>query len=186
MEDEVVNFFVTLILAVVTAFGPPIHGPVVLGPTHPVDGYHTWPAIDFRVPVGTPVRAVADGTIEAIGEVTDADETERRPGRWTLLELTDPAGDCQFVAYKHLSDWVSVAGDQVTEGQIIALSGSTQAPRPHLHLDCFTDADQFQNFDAQAGFRMEWCSAGKPRSGTPESLDEGDELRLWPRTPCRP
>jgi murein DD-endopeptidase MepM/ murein hydrolase activator NlpD len=79
--------------------------------------------LDFRVPSGTPVEAMNDGTVLLA-----------RPlyfeGNFVVLDH----GQGLLTIYMHLSEFKVKEGDQVKRGQVIALSGGTgRATGPHLH-----------------------------------------------------
>lgn len=80
--------------------------------------------LDFRVPTGTPVEAMNDGTVLLA-----------RPlyyeGNFVVLDH----GQGLLTIYMHLSEFKVKEGDQVKRGQVIALSGGTgRATGPHLHV----------------------------------------------------
>lgn len=99
--------------------------------------------MDFRTPVGTPVHAMASGT------VLWADWGYNLPGsgpvrKW-LFYATFP-GKLLVIqhwwgigAYAHLSEFRVRAGDTVAEGQVVALSGNTGGVDPHLHVEALVD-----------------------------------------------
>ncbi len=79
--------------------------------------------LDFRVPSGTPVEAMNDGTVLLA-----------RPlffeGNFVVLDH----GQGLLTLYLHLSEFKVKEGDQVKRGQVIGLSGGTgRATGPHLH-----------------------------------------------------
>lgn len=88
------------------------------------------PGTDYGVPTGTPVKAIADGT------VTGIIETFRGAGG-LMIFMSFPGGyNADFL---HLSRIDVVAGQEVKQGQIIGLSGgsglgSMTGYGPHLHL----------------------------------------------------
>ena len=85
-------------------------------------GYHT--GIDFAVPVGTDVLAVADGKIENAtwGSAYGTQLVQKVNGGWVI--------------YAHLSKTLVKAGDQVKHGQHIAESGNTgNSSGAHLHFE---------------------------------------------------
>lgn len=103
----------------------------------PGQGTHSWfaqpnnwqsdNAIDFSVPVGTPLVACADGKIGArIGPI-DSDDP-RMQGLRCYIELEN---DDEFY-YAHASSFAVRAGQQVIVGQVIGKSGSANGS-PHLH-----------------------------------------------------
>ncbi len=100
--------------------------------------------MDFACPVGTPVHAIADGT------VVWADWGSNLPGsgavrKWLFYAtfpgiLTVIQHDGWLSAYAHLSDnGLAPLGSQVKRGQVIALSGNTGGVDPHLHVEALVD-----------------------------------------------
>ena len=106
---------------------------------------------DIGTPIGTPVRAIAAGTVlwadwgtNLPGDETDAGYRQR----WYLYK-TFPGivvviqHDGWIGVYAHLSETPLNPGDTVTEGQQIALSGNTRAPGvtlgAHLHVEALID-----------------------------------------------
>jgi murein DD-endopeptidase MepM/ murein hydrolase activator NlpD len=80
--------------------------------------------LDFRVPSGTPVTAMNDGTVLLA-----------RPlyfeGNFVVLDH----GQGLLTLYLHLSEFKVKEGEQVKRGQEIGLSGGTgRATGPHLHV----------------------------------------------------
>jgi murein DD-endopeptidase MepM/ murein hydrolase activator NlpD len=80
--------------------------------------------LDFRVPSGTPVTAMNDGTVLLA-----------RPlyfeGNFVVIDH----GQGLLTLYLHLSEFKVKEGDQVKRGQEIGLSGGTgRATGPHLHV----------------------------------------------------
>lgn len=85
--------------------------------------HHTYPAIDIRVPVGTPTYAVRAGTVTRINDSSC--------GLGISLAGTDGA----TYNYCHLSAWSVASGTTVSPGQRIGTSGNTgNTTGPHLHL----------------------------------------------------
>ena len=85
-------------------------------------GYHT--GVDYAVPVGTDVLAVADGKI-----------TNATWGKSYGTQLVQSVDGGWFI-YAHLSSTLVKAGDKVKAGQVIAKSGNTgNSTGPHLHVE---------------------------------------------------
>jgi len=85
-------------------------------------GYHT--GVDYAVPIGTDVLAVADGTI-----------TNANWGKSYGTQLVQSVNGGWFI-YAHLSSTLVKAGDKVKAGQVIAKSGNTgNSTGPHLHVE---------------------------------------------------
>jgi murein DD-endopeptidase MepM/ murein hydrolase activator NlpD len=85
-------------------------------------GYHT--GVDFAVPQGTEVIAVADGKIENAnwGKSYGTQAVQKVAGGWVI--------------YAHLSKLDVKAGDVVKAGQKIGSSGNTgNSSGPHLHFE---------------------------------------------------
>jgi hypothetical protein len=84
-------------------------------------------AIDFAMPVGTPIYAAADGTI------TYADFGRgRNSGFGIYTKISHPDGSLSY--YAHL-DHVYVTSGNVQKGDLIGLSGNTGVSSgPHLHF----------------------------------------------------
>ena len=90
-------------------------------------GYHT--GVDYAVPEGTEVLAVADGKIEAAN-------WGKAYGTQLVQKL-----DGGFFIYAHLSKTLVKPGDKVTAGQVIAKSGNTgNSTGAHLHVELRTKA----------------------------------------------
>ena len=80
--------------------------------------------LDFRVPSGTPVEAMNDGTVLLA-----------RPlyfeGNFVVIDH----GQGLLTLYMHLSEFKVKEGEQIKRGQILGLSGGTgRATGPHLHV----------------------------------------------------
>lgn len=103
-------------------FGPRIHPPLPGDPK-----MHE--GIDFDAPLGTPVKAHANGTVSFAGF---------RYGYGQTVEI-DNGGDVT-TRYAHLADVSVKAGDSVTAGQVIGSVGSTgRSTGPHLHFELWRD-----------------------------------------------
>jgi murein DD-endopeptidase MepM/ murein hydrolase activator NlpD len=103
--------------------------------------YRPHTGMEFMNPVGTPVVAVANGTIEHSG--TDW-ETLFGPelsfyGTLVVLRLNDYTynGQAVYALYGHLSEVYYNAGDVVPAGEIVGAVGGTGAANggPHLHFE---------------------------------------------------
>jgi murein DD-endopeptidase MepM/ murein hydrolase activator NlpD len=96
-----------------------------------VSGSHS--GVDFRAAVGTPVYAVADGTIEGTGD-TDKTCYKASFGKWVFIRHDNGLA----TAYGHLSVIKAVDGQVVKKGDLIAYSGNTgHSTAPHLHLTVY-------------------------------------------------
>lgn len=101
--------------------------------------------LDFRASTGTPVQAMNNGTVVLSTE-------QWTPGQTVIIDH----GGSIFSKYNHLSERRVLAGQTVTRGQVIALSGHSggQNAPPHLHLDIIinrtaVDPEDFMRTAAQ-------------------------------------
>lgn len=93
--------------------------------------------LDITVPIGTPVYAIADGTVRGTntysGSFTDEDYGN------VIFIRTKVNGKYYSVAYAHLRDYPTKyikVGQSVKKGQLIGYAGITGGSRiPHLHID---------------------------------------------------
>ena len=94
---------------------------------HPVTGrIAPHKGVDFSMPIGTPVIAPADGTVEKIAYQANG------AGRYVVIRHSR---EYQTV-YMHLSRPLVKAGQSVKKGERIALSGNTgRSTGPHLHYE---------------------------------------------------
>lgn len=110
----------------------PCNGPITSGfgkrpvPVPGASEYHNgW---DIGVPIGTNVKAIADGTIIAVGPATGY-------GYWVVIDHGIINGIKVTSEYGHISKWVVNVGQAVKKGDIIAKSGNTgYSSGPHLHI----------------------------------------------------
>ncbi len=101
---------------------------------------------DFRAVVGTPVYAVADGTVEGTG---DTDKTCPRAsfGKWVFIRHNNGLS----TAYGHLSLIKASQGQTVSKGDLIAYSGNSgHTTGPHLHLTVYAS----NGIDGEEGARV--------------------------------
>jgi murein DD-endopeptidase MepM/ murein hydrolase activator NlpD len=89
------------------------------------------PGIDIAVPVGTPVQCPVDGVVEVATSHPDA-------GNYVNVKTTD-GGKQRFL---HLSKINVKAGDKISAGDVIGLSGNTgRSTGPHLHWEKWKGSD---------------------------------------------
>jgi murein DD-endopeptidase MepM/ murein hydrolase activator NlpD len=85
--------------------------------------FHT--GLDFAAPTGTPIMAVAGGTITEVGY-------SGAYGNRTIETLPDGTQ----LWYCHQNEFATAVGDSVNPGQVIGYVGSTgNVTGPHLHLE---------------------------------------------------
>lgn len=91
---------------------------------------------DFRASIGTPVKAMLDGTVLATGD-TDKTCPGASYGKWVLIKHANGLA----TLYAHFSFIKAVQGDTVSTGDIIGYSGKTgYSTGPHLHVTLFAAA----------------------------------------------
>lgn len=84
-----------------------------------------WHGIGIGAPVGTPVRAVAGGTVSLAGPL----------GTYLTSVLLDHGGG-YYTFYGYLADATVAKGDRVFKGQVIGhVGGEASDPGPHLHFE---------------------------------------------------
>jgi murein DD-endopeptidase MepM/ murein hydrolase activator NlpD len=113
----------------------PVKGPITTkyGQTTDSNGQELWggnqhKAIDYGVPIGTPVQAAASGTVKATGSGSG----DRSYGNYIELDH----GNGYTTLYAHLSSIQVAVGQSVVQGQVIGLSGDTGYTRgAHLHFE---------------------------------------------------
>lgn len=102
--------------------------------THAGDEWQSKNAVDWRIPVGTPVKAIRAGIVaNAFGCSSSTrcnDPSYVLAGRRINLKT---AGGVGFAYYTHLSKTTVKPGDKVVAGQIIGYSGTANNV-PHLHF----------------------------------------------------
>ncbi|MFJ9041954.1 peptidoglycan DD-metalloendopeptidase family protein [Streptomyces sp. NPDC102406] len=104
-------------------------------------GYHT--GTDFVVPTGTAVKAVGAGTVVSAG-------WDGAYGNEVVIKHTDG----RYSQYAHLSSLGVSAGQSVTAGQQIGLSGATgNVTGPHLHFEIRTSPEYGSDIDPLAYLR---------------------------------
>ncbi|GAA5335650.1 MULTISPECIES: LysM peptidoglycan-binding domain-containing M23 family metallopeptidase [Thermus] len=117
-------------LAFAQAFRPPLEGGRITSPFgtrrrygHLFASYHE--GLDFAAPLGTPVRAVAEGVVVL---------SERLKVRGEAVVLAHGMGLC--TGYWHLKERRVRVGERVKAGEVLGLLGSTGlSTGPHLHLE---------------------------------------------------
>ncbi|MET9381275.1 M23 family metallopeptidase [Streptomyces sp. NPDC002928] len=104
-------------------------------------GYHT--GVDFVVPTGTSLKAVGAGTVVSAG-------WGGAYGNQVVIKLADG----YYAQYGHLSQLSVSAGQTVTAGQQVGLSGATgNVTGPHLHFEIRTTPDYGSDVDPVAYLR---------------------------------
>ncbi|MEU3885398.1 LysM peptidoglycan-binding domain-containing M23 family metallopeptidase [Streptomyces sp. NPDC029041] len=136
-----------------SGFTLPVAGATVGTPYHMSgsmwsSGYHT--GVDFVVPTGTSLKAVGAGTVVSAG-------WGGAYGNQVVIKLADG----YYAQYAHLSQLSVSAGQTVTAGQQVGLSGATgNVTGPHLHFEIRTTPDYGSDVDPVAFLRSHGVSVG--------------------------
>jgi murein DD-endopeptidase MepM/ murein hydrolase activator NlpD len=109
-------------------------------------GYHT--GVDFVAPTGTALKAVGAGTVVSAG-------WGGAYGNQVVIKLADG----YYAQYAHLSSISVSAGQSVSGGQQIGLSGATgNVTGPHLHFEIRTTPNYGSDIDPLAYLRSKGVS----------------------------
>src|SRR5581483_1646245 len=153
---------------------------------NPILGYSMMhQGVDFGAPIGTPIFAAGNGTIEEIGE---------KNGYGNYIKLRHNSS--YETAYAHISRFASgmKRGTKVKQGQVIAYVGETgRATGPHLHFEVLINgqhvnpstvktvaADKLAGTDLKA-FRAQVASIDRQRrqiAGRAEIADQSGNAQL--------
>jgi murein DD-endopeptidase MepM/ murein hydrolase activator NlpD len=107
------------------AFAWPVQGPVISNFGAGAGGTRN-DGINIAIPSGTPIRAAASGT------VTYAGDELKDYGNLLLIRHADG----YVTAYAHADTLIVKKGQSVTQGEVIAFSGSTgDVSSPQLHFE---------------------------------------------------
>lgn len=88
------------------------------------------PGVDIACPIGTPVRAVADGKVVAAGVYSQTGE------KYLMIRFHRGEKVQTLFFATHLSQVLVRIGEEVTRGQKVALSGNSGwSTGPHLHFE---------------------------------------------------
>ena len=152
------KLFLCLILTVLLS-SCATYGPFYVGNRHgaPViygEGKH--PGIDFNIRIGTPIIAISDGTVLAIGEP----DSKELYGGGIFVKISH--GEHFDAIYGHLSKILIEKGQLLKRGQMIGLSGASNDGYAHLHFGiCKKGGGSSKNY-SQAYNPDEFWLGGKP------------------------
>ena len=107
---------------------------------HPVLGYSAMHrGVDFAAPIGAPILAAGDGTVERAGPFSTY-------GNYVKIRHANG----YETAYAHMSRVAVFTGARVRQGQIIGYVGeSGRATGPHLHYEVLKHGDQINPMSLQ-------------------------------------
>lgn len=132
------------------------------------DGSHI--GVDIRVPVGTPIRAIANGIVTSVRDDVGGF------GKLIVIRhphMPDPDNPLYetvlYSNYAHLSAQYVSEGDVVTKGQEIGLSGKTGfATGPHLHFQIDRDEAPWHPYWA-----FSWSEATQAGLTSTQAINKG-------------
>jgi murein DD-endopeptidase MepM/ murein hydrolase activator NlpD len=139
------------------------------------EGAH--PGVDIRLPLGTPIRNIANGHVVKVGE------DKAGFGKYVLVRhprVPDPDQPKRTITlyslYAHLSVQLSFEGDIVQKGQVIGASGMTgNASGPHLHFQIQRDVckDDGTVIGASAFWPFTWKDTQEAGVTFSQAIDQG-------------
>ena len=89
--------------------------------------------VDFRAPVGTPVKAMASGVVAGVGD-TDTQCYRASFGKYVFIKYDNGLAS----AFGHLSLIKASPGDRVARGTVVGYTGNTgHSTGPHLHVTVY-------------------------------------------------
>lgn len=137
--------------------------------------HHTYPAVDLRVPVGTPVFAITGGRVDRVTKwnhnwwAVGCGGSRRPAGCQSCgIGITIQHPDGLRHTYCHNSRNHVAIGDQIAPGQHIADSGNSgRSGAPHLHLEMRVDGQRLcpQGLLTALLDRRHTTDEGWPRQG---------------------
>lgn len=91
-------------------------------------GYAGHNGIDWGIPVGTPIKAAADGTVDKVDF--------ENGGYGNFVRMSHMDGNTKYnTYYAHLHSTAVKAGQKISAGTVVGFSGNTGASTgPHLHF----------------------------------------------------
>ena len=105
--------------------------------------------VEFEVPAGTEVLAVADGVVRAAGEDSDLLLGPANSFYGTVVAIEHgilQQGQPVYTLYGHLSEALVAEGEEVRTGDVIGLSGASGiAEGPHLHFEVRVGENSYQS-----------------------------------------
>lgn len=113
--------------------------------------------VDFKAPVGTPVKATFDGTI--------ARKNWNFRGNGNSIEVLESGGKGRSALFLHLSELPKnlVAGQHVKRGEVIGKSGNTgHSFAPHLHYQLMQGEKVIDPFESHKTTRISLGAEQKP------------------------
>jgi murein DD-endopeptidase MepM/ murein hydrolase activator NlpD len=152
------------------------------GETYDIVGYEGHQGYDFRMDEGTPILAVANGTVVTTSHAAFfcplLDQQIPADGNgYLLIEHPLPGGVRVRTLYAHLSRKDVTAGQTVTAGQQLGLSGNVGCSlNPHLHFEAVR---QTQTNNGQPAPIDPWGWEGAGTDPWVAHAEGAASIRLW-------
>ena len=90
---------------------------------------------DVGVPIGTPIYAIADATVEKVDHYSTTTW-----GKYVRIKID---GTSYRALYAHLNDIYVTPGQSVKQGQLLGVTGNTgRSTGPHLHFEFWTSGSR--------------------------------------------
>lgn len=134
---------------------------------------------DLGHPIGTPVKASADGTVEFEGWGKNHGWMGSVAGIAIILNHGDV-----YTGYAHLNSTIISRGQKVKQGQTIGYVGQTgTATGPHLHFEFIGKPINFNNGFAgrlnPSAFNVGKTATSSPATGGGKTVNESDLTALY-------
>lgn len=106
------------------------------------------PGLDIKIPIGTPIRAIANGVVYKTGNQPTGFGQFISIAHVSIPDPQNPGQETTLVSnYAHLSNISVREGEKITKGQIIGKSGdSGLATAPHLHFQIDREGAPFHPY----------------------------------------
>lgn len=124
-------------------------------------------ALDFEMPIGTPVHAARSGVVARVHEASSFGCFEQGCGRFAnfIVVLHNDGTTGEYYHLKKDSVFVE-PGDSVASGQLIGLSGNTgYTASPHLHFAVYRATNDGETQSVPIRFQSAVGVISRPRSG---------------------
>ena len=112
-------------------------------------------AVDFDLPIGTPIYSALDGIIEMIENDFDIWGPDKRFVKYAnLVTIKHPYNEYSCYAHLKKNSVVVEEGQKVKQNQLLGLVGLTGfTTKPHLHFEVFKDVKGFPTLLVQFEYR---------------------------------
>ncbi len=104
-------------------------------------------AVDFSMPIGTPITATRDGVVKELrGDSDLSGKSLKFIDHANFIKILHSDGSLSFYAHLKKDGVLVDVGEQVKRGQVIGLSGCTGfCDGPHLHYEVYHPTQTTEN-----------------------------------------